>query len=501
VQHETPLRGTELMTAITVTRSEVRLVPDRHRRIVKPYLPADHGQRDGTSRAEELLQRILALSPEELEGTLQEIRAGFGGRHPDLDGILHRGFSAVAHFLPDPAGISDDMRRVVGAYFIHEYSLEGAALTNPSIVAAPDQSGVPTGTVRVIVSLRAVGEGHISSIEFRTGRIGPRGRVELDPAGPPTIGIRRPPAFDKALFIAKLDEMGAGAEFVGQAMGPLSARFTMNELEAALADLDRREGFSNAVQHVTQVMHWLASSNYELDFPDSSDLSQRVLFPRGPSESHGMEDARLVRFTEPDESAVYYATYTAFDGFSVLPQLIETGDFLTFRIATLNGPAARNKGIALFPRRIGGRYAALARSDGESNYLMVSDNVRFWHEAERFQMPRHSWELMQIGNAGSPIETETGWLVLTHGVGPMRRYVLGAVLLDLDDPGRVIGSLREPLLTPTDSERDGYVPNVVYSCGSLVHDDQLVIAYGASDTSASFASVSLDALLGELTRR
>jgi predicted GH43/DUF377 family glycosyl hydrolase len=307
--------------------------------------------------------------------------------------------------------------------------------------------------------------------------------------------------FDKALFAAKLDEIGAGAELIGQALGPLSDRFTMGDLEAALADLHRREGFSKLVQEVTQMMHWLASSNYELSFATSSDLSQRVLFPSGPTESHGMEDARFVRFTEPDGSVVYYATYTAFDGFTVLPQLIETSDFGVFRIATLNGPAARNKGIALFPRRVGGRYAALGRSDGESNYLMVSDHVRFWHEAERIQMPTQPWELMQLGNAGSPIETEAGWLVVTHGVGPMRRYVLGALLLDLDDPCRVIGDLKEPLLTPNESERDGYVPNVVYSCGSIVHDDQLVIAYGASDTSASFASLSLDALLGELTRR
>jgi predicted GH43/DUF377 family glycosyl hydrolase len=281
--------------------------------------------------------------------------------------------------------------------------------------------------------------------------------------------------------------MGAEAEIVGQAMGHLSDRFTMADLDSALADLERRQGFSIAVQHATQVMRWLASSNYELNFPHSSDLSQRVLFPSGPSESHGMEDARLVRFTEADGSVVYYATYTAYDGFSILPQLIETTDFSTFRIATLNGRAAR--------------YAALARSDGESNHLMVSDHVRFWHESDRIQMPTRPWELIQIGNAGSPIETEAGWLVVTHAVGAMRRYVLGAILLDIDDPCRVIGNLREPLLVPEDSERDGYVPNVVYSCGSLVHDDQLVIAYGASDTSAGFASVSLDALLGQLTRR
>ena len=489
------------MAPVTVTRSEVRLVPDPHRRVAKPYATIDHGQHEGKSRVEEMLDRILAMSPEDVEHTLQEVRVGFADRHDDFDGILHRGFSAVAHLISDSAGLSDNMRRVVGAYFMHEYSLEGAALTNPSIVPAPDQSGAPAGAISVIVSLRAVGEGHISSIEFRTGLIGPRGTIEIDPPGTPMTGSRRPPLFDKALFTAKLGEMDVGAELVGQAMGDLSDRFTMTDLEASLADLERRQGFSIAVQQVTQVMHWLASSNYELGFPDSSDLSQRVLFPSGPSESHGMEDARLVRFTETDGSVVYYATYTAFDGFSILPQLIETSDFRTFRIATLNGPSARNKGIALFPRRVDGRYAALGRSDGESNHFMVSDHVRFWHESERIQMPIRPWELMQIGNAGSPIETEAGWLVVTHAVGPMRQYALGALLLDLDDPGRVIGHLREPLLVTNDSERDGYVPNVVYSCGSLVHNDQLVIAYGASDTSTGFASVSLDALLGELTRR
>jgi predicted GH43/DUF377 family glycosyl hydrolase len=487
------------MAPITVTRSDVRLLPDPHRTIAKAYLIDEHGNHDGKTRSEELVERILALSPGVVEETLHEVRKGFSHRRSDLDGLLLQGFSTVAHLVPDPAGISDDLRRVIGSYFIHEYSIEGAALTNPSIVAAPDQSGVPTGAIRVIVSLRAVGEGHISSIEFRTGLIGPDGNIELDPAGTPTIGERRPPMFDKVAFQAKLDELGLGAELVDQAMGPLSDAFLMSDLEAALVDLDRREAFSTAAHHVTQAMHWLASSNYQLTFPASSDLSQRVLFPHGPSESHGMEDARLVRFTEPDGSIVYYATYTAFDGFSILPQLIETKDFLSFRIATLSGPAARNKGIALFPRRVGGRYAALARSDGQSNHFMVSDNVRFWSETERIQVPTQPWELMQIGNSGSPIETEAGWLVLTHGVGPMRRYVLGALLLDLDDPSRVIGHLREPLLAPDDTERDGYVPNVVYSCGSIVHGDRLVIAYGASDTSTNFASVSLDSLLGELT--
>jgi predicted GH43/DUF377 family glycosyl hydrolase len=246
-------------------------------------------------------------------------------------------------------------------------------------------------------------------------------------------------------------------------------------------------------------MHWLASSNYEVTFPPQSELSQRVLFPNGPSERRGMEDARFVRFVEPDESVLYYATYTAYDGFNILPQLIETVDFHRFRIATLNGPAAVNKGIAIFPRRIAGRYAALARCDGESNYLMRSDHIRFWHDAEQIQLPARPWELMQIGNAGAPIETDAGWLVVTHGVGPMRRYALGAILLDIDDPARVVGQLREPLLIPDEGEREGYVPNVVYSCGSLIHGDRLLVAYGASDTFATFATVEVDALLAELT--
>jgi hypothetical protein len=293
---------------------------------------------------------------------------------------------------------------------MHEYSLEAAALTNPSIVAAPDQSATADGDLRVIVSLRAVGEGHISSIEFRTGTVTASGDIRLDRPANPLTGSRRAPLFDQALFMAKLREMGADAVLVNDTLEHLDARFTMGDLDAALVELERREGPTHSVQHVVQVTHWLASSNYELSFPPHSDLSQRVLFPNGPSESRGMEDARLLRFTESDGRVVYYATYTAFDGFTVLPQLIETSDFLGFRIATLNGLAARNKGIALFPRRIGGQFAALARSDGENNFLMMSDNVRFWHESARIQVPTRPWELMQIGNSGSPSRpTPAGW--------------------------------------------------------------------------------------------
>ncbi len=485
----------------SLTRSEVCLYPDPGRRVAKPYLPSDHGLIGGKTRVQLVLDRILNLSPGEVEGTLRDVRAGFADRHHDLDGILEQGFASVIHAVPDPASLPDQMRHLIGAYFMHEYSLEGAALTNPSIVAAPDQSGSADGSLRVIVSVRAVGEGHISSIEFRTGQIGPHGQIALDAPLPPVTGARRAPRFDKALFTAKLDEMGAAADPASRTLEALGDYFTLAELESVSAAIEPREGSSNAGQHTVQLMHWLASSNYDLTFPDHSDLSQRVLFPNAPSESHGMEDARFVRFTQSDGEVVYYATYTAFDGFGILPQLIETTDFSTFRIATLGGPAARNKGIALFPRRIDGRYAALARFDGESNYLMVSDDVHSWGETALIQTPARPWELMQIGNAGSPIETEAGWLVVTHGVGPMRQYALGALLLDIEDPRRVIGHLPEPLLVPTEVERDGYVPNVVYSCGSLVHNDHLVVAYGASDTTTGFATVPLPDLLAGFARR
>ncbi len=487
------------MPAVAVTRSHVRLLPDPRRLIAKPYLPIDPSPAEGRARLERLLDRILAVTSDEASSILAEVRASFGERHLDLDEILLQGFSQVAHLIPDAASLSADWQRAIGAYFMHEYSLEGAALTNPSIVAAPDQTGVPDGSLRVVVSLRAIGEGHISSIEFRTGLVTSAGDIDLAPAGSPVTGVRQSPTFDKAVFTSKLAEMAVADGLVTQAVGRLDDRFTMTDLDRVLADLDRQSASSSSVQRAIQGMRWLATSNYRVTFPPDSELSQRVLFPAGPSESQGMEDARLVRFVEQDGSVVYYATYTAFDGFGILPQLIETAGFEDFRISTLNGQAARNKGMALFPRRIAGRYAALGRCDGESNFLMLSDHLRFWHEAEQIQTPARPWELMVIGNAGAPIETEAGWLVVTHGVGPMRRYVLGAILLDIDDPRRVIGQLREPLLEPDEHERHGYVPNVVYSCGSLLHGDHLVIAYGASDTSTSFATARIDELLAQLT--
>jgi predicted GH43/DUF377 family glycosyl hydrolase len=343
-----------------------------------------------------------------------------------------------------------------------------------------------------------VGEGHISSIEFRTGAIDEHGAIEVLEPAPLIRGTRHTPLFHKRVFEKKLQDLGTAPDLVEVALGALEDQFTMADLETTLSVLAARVAtpFSQQIIHT---IHWLASSNYRVTFPTDSDLSQRILVPGGPAESRGMEDARFVRFVDDDGSVRYYGTYTAYDGYNILPQLIETTDFEAFRVATLNGAAAVNKGVALFPRRIAGRFAALGRADGESNYLMMTDDVRSWDDAVRIQVPARRWELIQIGNAGAPLETEAGWLVITHGVGPLRQYALGAILLDLDDPSRVIGHLQEPLLEADEDERDGYVPNVVYSCGALLHDGNLVIAYGASDTSAKFATVPVASVLSALS--
>ena len=490
------------MNPIRVTRTAVRLAPDPHRVITKPFLPGQQVFPDGQSRAELIIKRILAMPEREVASTLAATQDQFADRHTGLSSILERNFAVVADHVDNPNGLSPERRLLIGAYFTHEYSIEAAALSNPSMVAAPDQLGLDPGEQRFVMSLRAIGEGHISSIEFRSGVIDAGGEILMDKPGRYVVTARRrSPIYDKHVFSTKLEELGAFNEITRMCLDPLSSHFTFEQLEAAIADLDR-QGVDRAIAfQTTKIIHWLASSNYASTFPTDSEISERVIFPAGPTESHGMEDARFVRFTDDDGTVVYYATYTAFDGIQILPQLIETPDFLFFRVATLNGSAAQNKGIALFPRKIDGRYAALSRQDNENNYLMLSDNVRFWHETERIQEPERPWELVQLGNCGSPLETEAGWLVITHGVGPLRRYTLGAILLDTEDPCRVIGHLNEPLLEPNEDEREGYVPNVLYSCGSMIHGNRLVLPYGISDVGTGIATVPLDDLLTRLAEK
>ncbi len=383
---------------------------------------------------------------------------------------------------------------------MHEYSIEAASLFNPSIVRAPDQQGMAAGAVRFVMSLRAVGEGHLSSIEFRTGVLDPDGGLSIDKAGPHVVGGRRSPPrhFYKLHFGTKLAESGAVNDLSASVLGRLDAKFTLEELEASLSALEV-EGPPAAIWFETaKMIRLLAASNYVSTFPPDSQLSERVIFPAGPNETRGMEDARFVLFTDRDGGTKYYATYTAYDGFSILPQMIETDDFARFTVSTLNGAAAQNKGMALFPRTIDGKYFMLSRKDRENLHLSTSSEVHHWDDVAELYRPQQPWELLQIGNCGSPIETEAGWLVLTHGVGPMRRYAIGALLLDLRDPQRILGHLEDPLIEPVEDERDGYVPNVVYTCGAIVHKDQLFIPYGFADSGVAVASVAVPDLLEAL---
>jgi predicted GH43/DUF377 family glycosyl hydrolase len=390
---------------------------------------------------------------------------------------------------------------LIGALFSGEYALESAALFNPSMVPHPDQSGVPEGGLRFIMSLRATGEGHISSIEFRTGVIAADGAIGVEPVSRfVTVPVLVPnPTYRKKSFITKLQEMGFDDGHTSAVMTPLADIFTLQELDESMRRV-RRESkpVSRDLRRALEGFRWLADSNYEINFSSKLALSERIIFPVSPNESNGIEDARFVRFTDDDGSVLYCATYTAYNGRTILPQFIETQDFLHFRVLTLNGSAVQNKGMALFPRRIAGRYAMLSRQDDQNLFIMFSDSLHHWSNPQVILRPAEMWESVKIGNCGSPIETEAGWLVITHGVGPMRKYCIGAALLDLEDPTKVIGRLREPLLSPEGNEREGYVPNVVYSCGSLLHGRDLILPFAMSDKVTAIATVSLDDLLAAL---
>ena len=484
-----------------VRRTSHLLRPDPSRVIAKLYLPGEEIASESGTRAGLLMARILALPDAEVTGMLAQTLALFSMRHQGFEQLLERNFEQVAHMV-EGRQLARERRLLIGAYFTHEYSVEGAALFNPSIVPAPDHAGLGQGQRRFVMSLRAVGEGHISSIEFRTGVIDEASTITFDPLGSRLLtGERTPPAYyDQPQFRAKLVELGAGNELGWGVLESLGDHFTAAELERSLGLLER-SGPQHAISFQTaRTIRALAASNYITTFPEDSLLSQRLIFPGGPHEAHGMEDARFVRFVEDDGRATYYATYTAFDGYQIVPQLIQTDDSRSFRMVTLNGSAAQNKGMALFPRRIRGRYVMLSRRDRENLHLATSTSVWHWTDVTELHRPARAWELLQIGNCGSPIETKAGWLVITHGVGPMRRYAISALLLDLDDPRRVLGHLREPLLAPKGLDREGYVPNVVYSCGAMVNGNDLVLPYGLSDAAIGIAIVSLPDLLAELQR-
>lgn len=481
---------------MNVTRLPVRLAADTTRVIARPFVPG------GATRLRAIIERVRALPDAEVSAMVAALVADYQHRHKDIRGIFRQSYTTVSAMAGEHREPNEDRRLLLGAYFTNEYSLESVALFNPSMVLHPDQNGVAPGAVRFVMSLRACGEGHISSIEFRTGTVDAEHRVDVD--APTRFALTARPIddalYDKESYVRKLVEMKAYRPIAEPILALLAARFTTSDLRYAIEKCRPTEEVTQFKELVDNML-WLAHSNYELEFSPDAALSERVIFPVSENESRGIEDARFVRFTYPDGRVTYYATYTAYNGFRVLPQLIETSDFRHFKMNTLNGDYVQNKGMALFPRKVGGQFVMASRLDGENIFLLKSDNIHFWNECERMYAPKYPWEIVQVGNCGSPIETEEGWILLTHGVGPMRQYWMGALLLDLEDPSRVIGDLREPMLTPNPAERDGYVPNVVYSCGALRHGDQLVVPYAVSDSHTSVATVAIADLLAELRSR
>jgi len=483
------------MKTIQVKRTMVILHPDPTRVLARPFrLMGDH-------RSIKICARVMALPESRVHTLLKRVRAEFGGRHLKIDEFLHRRFAEVGLPLLPGQKLSEERELLLGAYFTHEYSLEAAALFNPAIVPHPDQSDLSPGSLRFILSLRATAEGHVSSITFRTGLLDANSNITIDTPTRYSLEPAQVPnaAYEKRLFERKLRELGLVGGFNRDVLQSLGDTFTLEELRASVGlAVKQGPGPDQETKVVARETLMLAQSNYEVRFAPDSQLSERVLFPATPSQSNGIEDARFVLFHNEDGTQTYYATYTAYDGKMILPQFLETSDFLHFHFITLNGAAVENKGMALFPRKINGHYAMLGRQDAENIYVMFSDHLHFWNTMQLVLEPAFPWEFIQLGNCGSPIETEAGWLVISHGVGPMRKYCIGAFLLDRDDPTKVIGRLREPLIKPNKKEREGYVPNVVYSCGSLLHGRQLIIPYGMSDYATTFAFLSLDEILAAM---
>jgi predicted GH43/DUF377 family glycosyl hydrolase len=406
--------------------------------VVRPFKPAteprDLNPTDKT-RANHIVERVLALDLETAASQLADVLENFQGRHRNLLASFEARADEMEEALATHVAFTTIQRQLVGAYFLHEYSFEAAALFNPSIVAHPDQSGAPEGGRRFVLSLRAVGEGHVSSLTFRSGSIAADGSVTVDP----TARLASVPRIGKRPSDADGDEV-------------------------------------------------------ELIFEPDSHISERVIFPVTPSQSNGIEDARFVEFHDGGRR-IFRATYTAYSGKAIRSELIETTDFVSFRMSPLRGAAAGNKGMALFPQRIDGRYAMIGRQDNENLYLIYSDDLYAWGEGQAILQPRFPWEFVQIGNCGSPVELDEGWLLLTHGVGPVRKYSIGAALLDKKDPSKVLARSREPLVRPDPSEREGYVPNVVYTCGAMRHNDLIILPYAVSDTFSNFATIEIAALM------
>jgi predicted GH43/DUF377 family glycosyl hydrolase len=522
---------------VTINRKDLSFFPDPARVICRLHLPG------GETRSLQIIHKIMELSDDDVNITLNNVLRDFSKRHRNISKIFDHNFSQVMNILneierkaaksyftekdqkilkklknlKDPESTEQRMRKyLIGSFFTMEYSIESAAFFNPSIVEDPNQTGLPEkGQKRVIISFRATGEGHISSIVFREGIIDKNNNITFKSTSRlvdvPEVIKRH--VYKKKVFLKQLDEMNLYGDAEGKnredtlalinntiakIMNRLDNTFVYGKLQASIEETLKDNGLTIHEKKVIDAIKWLANSHYEIEFSLDTAISERVIFPISYSERNGIEDARFVKFINDNGSSIYYGTYTAYDGYTILPKLIRTKDFIHFKVMPLNGLYAQNKGMALFPRKINGKYVMFSRYDGVNNYIMYSDNINLWQNAYKIKSPIQPWGYIQTGNCGSPIETEKGWLMLTHGVGPMRKYCIGAVLLDLEDPTKVLGYLKDPLLVPNEEEREGYVPNVVYSCGSLVHNNELILPYGISDTASKIVTVPLNELLEEL---
>jgi predicted GH43/DUF377 family glycosyl hydrolase len=488
------MTAAEHLPTVGILDTGIELRPDPARTVVRFFVPGHEDVGPQDSRAGQIIERILDLDDVDVEEAVVALERRFGRRLPHLPAVLdaHVGL-AIHRFDPTPA-LGDARRRLLGAAFTHEYSIEGAALCNPSIVRHPQQPD--TDATAFVLSVRGIGEGHRSSIGFRTGRVTDGGVVTIDATGATAeLGTVLPSVHHRSALHARLAERSDDHENAAYVLDSLPPTFDDQQLTGRLLALGEDAATRRHTATTIANLHELATCAYRVEFADQVPLTDRVLWPRSSLERHGMEDARFVEIT--DRSAPRYcATYTAFDGRDISQSLLTTEDFRVFDVSPMAGAAARGKGLALFPRQVGGRYVALSRADRESNSVAYSDDLRVWEDAHVIQTPRRPWELVQLGNCGSPIETPEGWLVLTHGVGPVRTYSIGAILLDLDEPHRVIGTTTSPIIEP--DEHAGYVPNVVYSCGALLVGNRLVLPYGKGDQTIAIAIIELSELLTAL---
>ncbi len=485
---------------VSVERKDVKFMPDSSRVVARFFM-------NGDQRTQNLVARIMAMSDFQVNQTLEQTLREFSRRHRNISQVFIKHCSKIRDLIEEMQvnyeDLSEERKLLIGSYCTMEFALESAAFFNPSMIEDFDQTYLEAGEKRVIISFRATGEGHISSLVFRRGILDKNNDLHLMKIGKhiDKAEISHKKLYDKKRFIERLTEMDIPKKFSKAIMNRLPDRFEYyalkQEVNKILEDTNMIAERKRALEEIT----WLVDSFYDIEFKHDADLSARVIFPISESESSGIEDARFVRFVDEDGKIKIFATYTAYNGHTILPKLLSTDDFYTFRIMPLHGDGAQNKNLALFPNKIKGKYAMLARIDGVNNYIMFSERTTLWKNPILLQKPKYPWEFTQIGNCGSPLYTTEGWLIITHGVGPMRRYCIGASLFDLEDPTKEIGRLEEPLITPLENEREGYVPNVVYSCGALIHNQSLILPFAVSDYSSTYAVVNLAELFSALKRR